>query len=148
MGRMKRRGGSGVLLAAMVIAAIGGACGGSEGELPPAVFPGEALVAQQTASGLTVSVWSSPRTPAVGLAVFQFAFTDAAGAPIDGLDVGVLPWMPAHGHGGSTHPTATATAPGVFLIQPVSFFMSGAWELRTTIGGERNDSVTVDVDVQ
>jgi hypothetical protein len=134
------------VLIAIAAGAIG--CGGGEGELPPAVFPGEALVAAQTVSGLTVSVWSSPRPPTVGLAVFRFAFTDAAGAPVDGLAVDVLPWMPAHGHGGSTHPTATATAPGVFLVEPVSFFMSGAWELRTTIGGERNDSVTVDVDVE
>jgi hypothetical protein len=133
-------------LLTIAIGAIG--CGASAtGELPPAVFPAQALVTQSTAGGMTVAVWSSPQPPAKGLAAFQLSFVDGAGAPVDGLTVDVLPWMPAHGHGGSTRPTATATAPGVFLVQPVSFFMSGAWELRTTIGGERDDEVTVDVEV-
>jgi hypothetical protein len=132
-------------LIAIAMFAIG--CGGGEGELPPAVFPADALVTQTTAGGMTIAVWSSPQPPVKGLAVFQLAFTDA-GTPVDGLAIDVLPWMPAHGHGGSTRPTATATAPGVFLVQPVSFFMSGAWELRTTIGGQRDDEVTVDVDVR
>jgi hypothetical protein len=133
-------------LMTIAILAIGCGGGGAE-ELPPAVFPAEALVTQATTGGLTVSVWSSPQPPAVGLAVFRFTFTDDVGAPVDGLSINVLPWMPAHGHGGSTHPTATATAPGEFLVQPVSFFMSGAWQLRTTVGGARTDEVTVGVDV-
>ena len=137
-----------VAAALVTIALVGIGCGGAEAELPPPVFPAAALVTTSTAAGMTIAVWSSPQPPAKGLAAFQFAFTDGAGAPVDGLTVDVLPWMPAHGHGGSTHPTATATAPGIFLVQPVSFFMSGAWELRTMIGGQRDDAVTVDVDVR
>jgi hypothetical protein len=140
---MKRMGLS--LLAAFALSAA--ACGGGEGERAPAVFVEEPLVVAQTDGGLTVSVWASPQPPAVGLAAFRFGFTDAQGLAVDGLDVDVLPWMPAHGHGGSKRPTSTATGPGVFLVDPVSFFMSGAWELRTTIGGARSDAVTVHVDV-
>ena len=139
---MKRKGL--FLLVAVVLSAT--ACSGEE-ERGPVVFVEQPLLVAQTDAGLTVSVWASPQPPAVGLAAFRFGFTDAAGSPIDGLDVDVLPWMPAHGHGGSKRPTSTVTAPGVFLVDPVSFFMSGGWELRTTIGGARNDAVTVHVDV-
>jgi hypothetical protein len=134
-------------LTAIAIATIGCGAGSPTGELPPAVFPAEALTTQSTDGGLTVAVWSSPQPPSVGLAVFRFRFTDAAGTPVDGLSIDVLPWMPAHGHGGSTHPTAMATGPGEFLVQPVSFFMSGGWQLRTAVGGALSDEVTVGIDV-
>jgi hypothetical protein len=134
-----------LLLAAVALTVT--ACSGGDEERAPAVFVEQPLTVAQTDGGLTLSVWASPQPPAVGLAAFRFSFTDTSGAAVDGLDVDVLPWMPAHGHGGSKRPTSVATAPGVFLVDPVSFFMSGAWELRTTIGGARSDAVTVHVEV-
>ena len=51
--------------------------------------------------------------------------TDAAGAPKDGLDLAVVPWMPAHGHGASVKPTIVAMGNGKYLALNVSFFMPG-----------------------
>jgi hypothetical protein len=140
---MKRIG----LLLLTAVALSAPACGGGEGARAPVVFGEQPLLVAPTDAGMTVTVWASPQPPAVGLAAFRFAFTDEAGATVDGLDIAVLPWMPAHGHGGSKRPASTPTGPGQFLVDPVSFFMSGAWELRTTIGGTRTDAVTVNVDV-
>ena len=36
-------------------------------------------------------------------------------------------------HGASIQPTVTETKPGVYLVSEVDLFMSGEWQLRTTI---------------
>ena len=140
---MKRMG----LLLLAAVALSGAACSGGDEERGPAVFLEQPLLVAQTDAGLTVSVWASPQPPAVGLAAFRFAFTDASGAAVDGLDVDVLPWMPAHGHGGSKRPTATATGPGVFLVESGVVLHVGRVGAAHDNGGARSDAVTVHVDV-
>ena len=98
-----------------------------------------------SASGLlVVDVRWSPDPPAVGLAASELTVTDATGAPVAGLTLTVVPWMPAHGHGSSTMPDVSETAPGVYVATPISFYMPGQWELRTTISaaGAADDMAT------
>src|SRR4051812_2949801 len=43
--------------------------------------------------------------PARGVNAVLYSVRDAAGAPVDGLDVKVVPWMTAMGHGSSVIPS-------------------------------------------
>ena len=70
--------------------------------------------------------------PPRGTCTVEFVVTDAAGAPKDGLDVTLVPWMPAHGHGASVKPTIVAKGNGRYVATNVDFFMPGQWELRTS----------------
>jgi hypothetical protein len=55
--------------------------------------------------------------------------------------------MPAHGHGTSVIPEVTPAGPGVVVVSPVYFYMSGAWQLRMTISGKVDDSAIATVQV-
>jgi len=54
---------------------------------------------------------------------------------MSGYTLSVVPWMPAHGHGASVAPTVNETSPGVYVAAPLDFYMSGNWQLLTTITG-------------
>ena len=149
--RLDRR--SAVVLAAgcasACLCALG--CGGesSGAETPPPVFSGAPALSVVSASGaLGTAVRFSPEAPVVGLDAAELTITDASGAAVGGLTVVVVPWMPAHGHGSSTRPTVSEQAPGVYVATPINFFMPGEWELRTTLSGPIDDTVTPAVVVQ
>jgi hypothetical protein len=117
-------------------ACIGAGCGSSSAtpSAPLLDFPGPAALTVASASGaLTLDVWWSPAHPTVGYDAAQLAIADASGAPVSGLALSIIPWMPADGHGASIVPTITETAPGVYIATPLDFFMAGSWELLTTI---------------
>ncbi len=97
---------------------------------------------------LTIGVRYSPRPPAVGEDAAQISFTDADGAPVSGLGLTVVPWMPAHGHGTSVNPTVTETSPGTFVATPLYLFMPGSWELRMTTTGSIDDTATAAFELQ
>jgi hypothetical protein len=143
-----------LILSLVLSAALGGACGGSAGTGPaePVLeFSGpSALTAVSSSGQLDVAVRWSPNPPAIGLAASELTITDttAGGAPATGLALTVLPWMPAHGHGTSTTPTVSETAPGVYVATPIDFYMAGQWELRTTIAGALDDMVTPAIELQ
>ncbi|HXJ19034.1 MAG TPA: FixH family protein [Polyangia bacterium] len=132
------------LLIGLAAGALGAsACGGGPATpgAPALVFEGPAAQTMSSASGsLQIAVWWSPSQPTVGYDATQLAITDAGGAPVPGLDLTVIPWMPAHGHGTSVQPTVTETAPGVYVATPLDFFMAGTWELRSSIAGGASDS--------
>ncbi|HEY1547480.1 MAG TPA: FixH family protein [Kofleriaceae bacterium] len=66
----------------------------------------------------------------------EYVVTTAVdGAPVDGLDLDLVPWMPAMGHGTSIVPSITGLGSGVYALDDVDLFMAGLWELRTTSGG-------------
>ena len=102
-----------------------------------------------SASGnLRIGVWWSPLQPTVGYDAAQLSISDATGAPVSGLALTVVPWMPAHGHGASVQPAVTETAPGVYAVTPLDFFMAGQWEVRTAIsngadGGGAGDTASI-----
>ncbi|HVV49118.1 MAG TPA: FixH family protein [Polyangia bacterium] len=118
-------------------------CGGQAGtpSAPVLDFPGAPALTVASASGqLTIQIWWSPLQPTVGYDAAQLAITDATGAPVTGLGLTVVPFMPAHGHGASVEPTITETAPGVYVATPLDFFMAGNWELMTAISRPAGDA--------
>ena len=108
---------------------------------PPPSFaadPDQTLMSDSGA--LRIEVRFSPRPPTVGSDAVQLSFQDANGAAPAGLDLAVVPWMPAHGHGTSVDPVVTETAPGTFVAAPLYLFMPGSWELRMTTSGSVDDT--------
>jgi hypothetical protein len=116
--------------------------------LAPASFSGDFFQSVQSASGMMrIGVRWSPTVPAVGVDAGEITVTDATGTPISGLTLSIVPWMPAHGHGTSVKPDIAEMAPGVFVATPLYLYMSGHWELRTTIRGADLDTAIPSVDL-
>lgn len=128
-----------VLCAAALL--LGAACSGDPAGVA-APFPAAALVKVTTQGGAyDVEVRTSPdQPPSRGLVSIEYRITTPAGAPADGLDLAVVPYMPAMGHGASTKPSVTAEGNGRYVITGVELFMPGTWELRTQIKGTQEDS--------
>lgn len=126
-------------------------CGGGAANVrisdPPVPPSWDALSTMPSVAGAwQVAVWTWPQPAIKGSDDVVFRITDANGLPADHLDLQVVPWMPAHAHG--TTPTlVTSEGDGYYLVKPVYFYMSGEWQLRTTIGGSASDSVTPVVEV-
>jgi hypothetical protein len=116
-------------------------------------FTASPLVTTQTSAGVyDVDVRTSPQPPVVGLTQAQLVVKDhATGRPVDGLSIGVVPWMPAMGHGTSLVPTVSASGDGVYTIDQLSLFMAGEWELRLSFerpdGGDGHDTANPAFDV-
>ena len=123
-------------LTAASVALLVAGCGG-QGSMPAApvlVFAGAPAVTVASASGqLTIDVWWSPTQPTVGYDAAQLSITDATGAPVSGLGLTIVPWMPADGHGASVEPSVAEVSPGTYVATPIDFFMAGRWELMTAI---------------
>jgi hypothetical protein len=141
-------------LTAASIALLVAGCGG-RGSMPAAptlVFSGAPALTVASASGqLSIDVWWSPPQPTVGYDAAQLSITDATGAPVTGLQLTIVPWMAAHGHGASVEPTVSEISAGCYVATPIDFFMSGGWELMTAIsrspdgdGGGDGDGGTAD----
>ena len=121
------------------------ACGGGGSGDPGAVAAEPAATVTSDSGSYRVSVHSAPDAqPTRGVNTLQMVVTRVGdGAPAVGLELGVVPWMPAMGHGASVKPSVHAeAAPGVFTVTNVNLFMPGLWEIRTTIGGSASDHVT------
>ncbi len=133
---------------AIALAALCGACGGGA----PAAdgYPSSALVSATSQSGaLHIELRSRPQQPPTrGVATIRFTIEDKSGAPLDGLQLTVLPWMNAMGHGTSVAPTVTALGGGIYDVSNVYLPMPGQWDLKTTIGGPMSDSVDPAFQVQ
>jgi hypothetical protein len=61
--------------------------------------------------------------------------TDAATSmmPLDGLSIGVSPYMPDHKHGTTPVRVLPAGSTGVYTMSPVNLYMAGYWEVTFTI---------------
>lgn len=128
-------------------ASLLGACGPGAGPGPG--FGTTPLTTVSSESGaLQVAVFTDPQPPVRGTVGVRLAVTDAAGAPVTGLTVEVVPWMNAMGHGSSVSPTVTARDGGVYELSNVYLFMPGQWTLRTTLTGSSSDHATPDFLVQ
>jgi hypothetical protein len=124
------------LLTVGAVALLAVGCNGqaSTPAAPALVFPGAPALTVASASGqLTIGVWWSPAQPTVGYDAAQLSIADATGAPVTGLTLTIVPWMPAHGHGASVEPTVSEISPGLYVATPLDFFMAGSWELMTAI---------------
>jgi len=82
------------------------------------------------ASGMEfVLVGSNPTPPSKGDNTWTIQVLDGS-TPADSATVGLVPFMPDHGHGTSKTAVATATGePGTFEISPVNLWMPGLWEV-------------------
>jgi hypothetical protein len=81
--------------------------------------------------------------PAKGLNRWIVKVLDKSGNPVSGVTfppetvtpwpsgwpIGVLPYMPYHGHAASTWPTMTDNMDGTFTIDGVNLFMAGVWQV-------------------
>jgi len=105
-------------------------------------FPDAPLATLTTQGGaFDVEVRTAPeQPPSRGLVSVEYRIKAHGGAPIDGLALAVVPYMPAMGHGASTRPSVSAEGGGRYVITGVELFMPGTWELRTQITGTQEDS--------
>jgi hypothetical protein len=125
-------------------------CSNGAAQSGPPTFTTDAfMIAPSTlGSGVSVEFRTSPQPPVRGTIAVQLTIRSAPdGAPLDGLTVRVVPWMPAHNHGSSLVPTVTPEGEGKYLVSNVDLFMPGHWELQTTISGPLTDYVAPSFDV-
>jgi hypothetical protein len=144
-----RRGPAAALAVALLALGAAGCGAPPPADAGPPVFPADALtVASSTSGSLHVEVRTDPQPPVRGAIRGQlFIVSDSTGAGVDGLDVSVLPWMPAHGHGTSVSPGVTAQGGGLYLVDQLYLYMAGTWELRTTISGALDDAAVPALEV-
>ena len=133
-------------LAAVLVSLAG--CGGTASD-PGTSFPAQPLEKVTSAAGAYgLEVRTSPtQPPSAGVLAVELRIVGRSGAPADGLSLDVVPTMPAHGHGASVKPKVTAQGGGVYLLEGVSLYMPGAWQLQTTIEGSIPDVATIPLDV-
>ena len=138
-----------VRLAALsiLLATVVSACSAGDAAAPPDSFSGAPLVTVATDAGkANIAIRTSPSPPTRGVNTIELSITDAHGAPVDGLTLTIVPWMPAHGHGASVKPSLTPLGHGVYLAHDVDLYMPGRWELRTTLSGPIEDRAAPTID--
>jgi hypothetical protein len=109
------------LVSLLACAGCGSAANGDElGVLEPVSGPFDGDITLDSAS------------PSVGDHDVELVLVDGQGEPLQGAEIEITPFMPAHGHG-STEVTATETDSGHYLARDVSLFMPGLWELRVHV---------------
>jgi hypothetical protein len=107
-------------------------------------FP-EAPYATTQTGAYTIALRTSPsQPPPRGEMDLLLSVSD--GAPVDGLNLVVVPWMPAMGHGSSIAPTVTPKGGGDYLVTNVVLPMPGTWELR--VSGAGSDTTVIPLSVQ
>lgn len=81
--------------------------------------------------------------PTRGNVSLQLSITDAVSEePLSGLDLKVVPWMPAMGHGTSVTPSIQEVSPGVYELRNLILYMPGTWQIRTDLVSASTDHVT------
>jgi hypothetical protein len=94
---------------------------------------GEELGVLRTQSGpFDGEITLDSDSPAVGDHEADLTLVDGAGDPLEGAEVQVTPFMPAHGHG-SNEVDATESKSGRYVAKALSLFMPGVWELRVHV---------------
>jgi len=138
------------LVTAAGVAAAACSAGGSADTGTFAATP--ATVLTSNAGSFRIAMHSAPDAqPSRGVNALRLVVTKVAdGTPAVGLQVDVVPWMPAMGHGASVKPSVTpGIEPGVYIVDNVNLFMPGLWEIRATIGGAAQpDHATAQFEVQ
>jgi len=120
------------------------ACGSAHevASTEPLTFTAQPLMTVKSGLGkLAIDVRTAPlQPPTRGLQGVQLVIRDSkTGASEPGLALGVLPWMPAMGHGAPLTPRVEEGPPGTYVVSEVDFFMPGTWELRLSISGAVTD---------
>lgn len=112
-------------------------------------FPTDAYTTITSPAGtLHFDVRTAPsQPPARGAITLLLTVTDAAGNGVDGLDLTVVPWMPAMGHGASITPSVTPRGGGDYAVNDLVLVMQGTWELRVTSAMNATTTV-IPIDVE
>ena len=93
-----------------------------------------------TAGYQVVLMDSTPAPPAKGNNDWQLQIVDDTGAPADGMDVTVTPFMPDHNHGTPIESEVTPTGSnGEYSVTPVNLWMPGLWRVTVDIGDGSGD---------
>jgi hypothetical protein len=127
---------------AIVISALFGlsACG-SDADTSAEVM----LMTQQGPFDGTLTI--EPNPPHVGQHRVVITLDEGAEhAALEGAEVMLSPWMPAHGHG-STDVEAVEEAPGVYVAEDVWFNMPGIWDLRVHVDADEAGDLIATVEV-
>jgi hypothetical protein len=89
-----------------------------------------------------------PSPPAAGVAVSLSLEVQAGGASVEGAQLDIEPWMPAHDHGLTGTLVTTERGDGGYLAEWI-FPMAGYWEVRINIDGDAGeDDATVAYEVE
>lgn len=139
------------LVLLLVGAACVGGCSSAAASDPRTFSETPASVLTTDAGSYRIAIHSAPDAkPSRGVNALRLVVTKVAdGAPASGLDLDIVPWMPAMGHGASVKPSVRAEAePGVYTVSNVNLFMPGLWEIRATIAGGADDHATAQFEVQ
>lgn len=80
-----------------------------------------------------------------GINTIQTVITQAGSPAPDSMNLAIVPWMPAMGHGTSAVPEVTPMGAGTYVVTDLVLFMSGTWQLRTSL---RDDSAIITVVIQ
>jgi hypothetical protein len=129
------------LLAATVFAiGCGGSADGAGGG--PVTFDSTPFQTVHSDSGaLLLAVYAQAgHPPTRGVNALRFLVTDAKGAPVDGVQLTVSPWMPDMGHGSSVVPKVTPAGVGAFVLTDLYFAMPGRWDLISNFAGPIADA--------
>ena len=134
-------------LVAAAAAALVVACASSDGGSDPGGSSGTSACAQdarkdvytaglskQTASAMSVKVMSAtPAPPAKLTNELTLQLLDAAGRPVDGATISVVPFMPDHGHGSAVKPAVTPKGGGVYDVTNLYDPLPGLWRVTVTV---------------
>jgi hypothetical protein len=135
----------------LLLAVAVAGCSGSSSPASETFATTPAAVVTSDANLYRITLFSAPDPqPSRGSNSLRLVVTKIAdGSPVTGLAVDMVPWMPAMGHGASTKPSVeVGNEPGSYVATNVNLFMSGLWELRTSIGGETGDHATAQFDIE
>ena len=152
---MDRRDASTRFRSALLLALALGACGGSSQTSSPdagdvvdctndtrvSVYTQNLTVNSASAAMKFVLVSSNPAPPAKGTDTWALRVTDAAGQPLSGLSLSVVPFMPDHGHFSPVTPQVTPNGGGNYMVTNIYFFMPGVWKTTFTSASPSDTAV-------
>jgi hypothetical protein len=74
-----------------------------------------------------------PAPPSKGQNTWLLEVRDAAGTPVEGAQITVVPFMPDHGHGSAVVPEVKALGGGRYEVTKLYLSMAGLWEMTVTV---------------
>lgn len=120
------------LSAALICLFAGGGCSSSLGTIVQGPF--------ESSSG-ALTLWVMNETISRGINVVELCVTKASTEdPVDDLEMEMVPYMPAMGHGSSGPSSSVALGAGCYEFSGIVLNMAGTWELRTLIRGAYEDA--------
>lgn len=138
-----------VLGAALLVTTSSSGCSSSGAPDTGTFAETPATVLTTDTGAYRIAVHSAPDPqPSRGVNALRLVITTVLdGNTAAGLNVDVVPWMPAMGHGSSVTPSVQAGAEGgVYTVSNVNLFMPGLWEIR--IGIPPRDHATAKFEIR